>query len=77
MSRAIDHLPNISSVRPAFYVNRTVASHLRVAALDKSSSAVTIEPALNQFGETIHNMMFLGVPIRLVDVLTNAEAQVT
>ena len=77
MSRAIDHLPNISSVRPAFYVNRTVASHLRVAALDKSSSAVTIEPALNQFGETIHNMVFLGVPVRLVDVLTNAEAQVT
>lgn len=77
MSRAIDHLPNISSVRPAFYVNRTVASHLRVAALDKSNNAVTIEPALNQFGETIHNMMFLGVPVRLVDVLTIAEEQVT
>jgi len=77
MSRAIDHLPNISSVRPAFYVNRTVASHLRVAALDKSSSAVTIEEGLNQFGATIHTMKFLGVPVRLVDVLTNAEAQVT
>lgn len=76
MSRAIDHLPSITSVRPAFYVNRTLASHLRVAAMDKSASAVTIEQAVNQFGKTIHQLMFLGVPVRLVDTLTVAEARV-
>lgn len=77
MSRAIDHLPSITSVKPVFYVNRTTASHLRVAAMDKSASAVTIESAVNQFGATIHQLMFLGIPVRLVDTLTVAEAQVT
>ena len=76
MSRAIDHIPSIDSVNAAFYVNRTLASHLRVAALDKSNSAVTIEPAINQFGRSIHQMMFLGIPVRLQDVLTVAEARV-
>lgn len=77
MSRAIDHLPSITSVRPAFYVNRTLASHLRVMALDTSNAAVMIEQGLNQFGKTIHQMTFLGIPVRLVDTLTVAEAQVT
>jgi len=76
MSRAIDHIPSIDSVNAAFYVNRTLASHLRIAALDKSNSAVTIEPAINQFGRSIHQMMFLGIPVRLQDVLTVAEARV-
>jgi len=77
MAKSIDHIPDISSGKPAFYVNRTVASNLRVAALDTSNSAVTIEPALNQFGQTIHTMKYLGVPIRLMDALTIAEAAVT
>jgi hypothetical protein len=47
-----------------------------VAALDKSSSAVTIETALNQFGATIHQLTFLGIPVRIQDVLTIAEARV-
>jgi len=77
MARAIDHLPSVTNVKPCFYVNRTLASHLRVAAMDKSASAVTIEPAVNQFGSSIHQLMFLGIPVRLVDTLTIAEAQVT
>jgi hypothetical protein len=77
MARAIDHLPSGTNVKPCFYVNRTLASHLRVAAMDKSASAVTIEPAVNQFGNSIHQLMFLGIPVRLVDSLTIAEAQVT
>lgn len=76
MSRAIDHIPNISSTKACFYANRTLLSHLRVAALDKSNSAVTIEEALNQFGSTIHEIRFLGVPVRIQDVLTVAEARV-
>ena len=76
MSRAIDHIPNMDSVNMAFYANRTLLSHLRVAALANSSSAVTIEPALNQFGKTIHEIKFLGVPVRIVDRLINTEARV-
>lgn len=76
MSRAIDHIPAIDTVKAAFYVNRTLASHLRIAALDKSNSAVTIEEGLNQFGRTIHQLTFLGIPVRLQDVLTVAEARV-
>ena len=75
-ARAIDHLPSITNVKPVFYVNRTLASHFRIAALDKSSSAVTIEPAINQFGKTIHEMRFLGIPVRLQDVLTISEERV-
>ena len=56
MSRAIDHLPSQTSVNPVFYVNRTVASHLRVLGLSYNSSAVTIEPSLDQFGKSIYEM---------------------
>jgi hypothetical protein len=76
MSRAIDHIWNPSSAKLVFYVNRTVASHLRVMALNKSQNAVTVEPALNQFGKTIHEMRFLGIPVRLNDVQINTEARV-
>lgn len=76
MSRAIDHLPDMTGVKPAFYVNRTVASHLRIIALEKSSSAVTVEPAINQFGQSIHQLTFLGIPVRIMDKITNAETLV-
>ena len=76
MSRAIDRMPSLSNINPSFYVNRTVASHLRVIALEKSSAAVTVEPGLNQFGQNIFNLRFLGIPVRIVDALTETEAQV-
>ena len=77
MARAQDRLPNISAVKDCFYVNRTVASHLRLAALEKSSSAVTIEPAINQFGKSIHLLHFLGTPVRIMDTILNTEALVS
>jgi hypothetical protein len=76
MSRSIDRLPRLTGVNTSFYCNRTVLSHLRIAALDKSNSVVTIEPALDQFGKTIHTMTFLGHPVRVTDALTEAEARV-
>ena len=76
LSRAIDRLPRISGIKPAFYANRSVLSLLRVTALDKSQSVVTVESGLNQFGQTIHETKFLGIPVRLVDQLTTAEARV-
>lgn len=77
MSRALDRLHSMTGVSPVFYVNRTVASLLRVAALDKSNSAVTVEPAIGQFGQNIMVMRFMGVRIEIEDALTEAEAQVT
>jgi hypothetical protein len=77
MARAIDHLPHGPGPNANFYCNRTVASHLRVMAMDRSTGAVTIEPALNQYGETIHELKFLGIPVKLVDRILNTEAQIT
>ena len=77
MSRAIDRLPKTSGIKPVFYANRSIMSLLRVAALEKSTSAVAIEEGLNQFGKTIHTTKFLGIPVRLVDALTITESQIT
>lgn len=76
MSKAIDRLPNMLG-KQVFYVNRTVASMLRIHALNKSNQAVTVEKALDQFGRTIHDMHFLGIPVRICDALLETEAQVT
>lgn len=77
MSRAIDRLPDLTTCNPAFYMNRTAASLLRVAARRGTTNAVTIEPGLNQFGKTIHTMRYLGIPVRIVDALLNTESVVS
>ena len=77
MSRAVDRLPSVNNVKPAFYVNRTTASMLRIAALDKSNAALSVQESLNQFGETIFTTRFLGIPVRIVDALTETEAAVS
>lgn len=77
MSRAIDRLPSLNGIKPVFYANRTVLSLLRVAAQEKSNSVLDIQKGLNQFGKTIFNLTYLGIPVRQVDQLTSAEAQVT
>jgi len=55
MARAVDRLPSMGMCRPAFYMNRTVHSLLRVAAMNKSSQVLTIEKGLNQFGSSSSN----------------------
>lgn len=77
MSRAIDRLPSLNNVKPVFCMNRTIASLMRAAALDKSNNVVTIEEGLNQFGKTIMSMKFLGIPICICDAITNAESLVS
>lgn len=76
MSRAIDRMPSLSGITPTFYANRTIISLLRVAALDKSQNAVVVERGLNQFGQNIFTTRFNGIPVRIVDALTESEAQV-
>lgn len=77
MDLAISHIPNLDGVNLAFYANRTVLSHLRQMALDKSTQAVTIEKAQGQFGKTIHETRFHSIPVRKVDRILNTESQIT
>ena len=77
MSRSIDRIPTLNGGKPVFYANRTICSLLRVAAQEKSNSVLSIQEGLNQFGRTIHDLRFLGIPVRQVDQLTSAEAQIT
>lgn len=77
MSRALDRIPNLGAGRAAFYMNRTVYSALRIQALNKSTNAVTIESALDQFGTPARWATFEGVPLRRTDVLLNTEATVS
>ena len=44
-----------------------------IQALDKSNAALAIQPALTQFGQSIQQLRFLGVPVRIVDKLGIAE----
>lgn len=76
MSRAIDRVPNLGMGKAVFYANRTVYSMLRVAALNKSNAALSIQDALTQFGTPYKMTSFLGVPLRKVDQLLNTETRV-
>lgn len=76
MARAIDRMQSMGGITPVFYANRTVVSLLRVAAYRASSSVVTVEPAINQFGQTIFTTKFMGIPVEIEDSLTNAEGAV-
>jgi hypothetical protein len=76
MIRAMDKIPNLAMGRPVFYANRTVYSMLRVAAMNKSSSALAIEAATNQFGNAYKMTTFFGIPLRKVDQLLNTESRV-
>ncbi len=77
MSRALDRIPNLGMGRAVFYANRTVYSMLRIAALDKSNAALSIQQAMTQFGTPYALATFLGVPLRKVDQLLNTETQLT
>lgn len=76
MSRALDRIPNMGAGRAAFYMNRTVFEMLRIQALNKSNTALAVQPALDQFGTAANWSTFQGVPLRKVDQLLNTEARV-
>ena len=77
MSRAIDRIPFPGKVKLAFYANRTVYSMLRVAALNKSNAALSIEKGLTQFGTATNMTTFLGVPLRKVDQILSTETAIS
>jgi hypothetical protein len=76
MLRAIDRFPNFSSVRPAFYMNRSVFSLLRRLAMEKSVNALALESGANQFGTPMKWASFEGIPLRKIDQILNTEARV-
>lgn len=76
LSRALDRIPSFGMGRAAFYMNRTVASMLRIAALNKSNTALSIEKGLSQFGTPSNWTSFMGTPLRRVDQILNTEARV-
>ena len=76
MARALYRIPNMAMGRAAFYMNRTVHSGMSIAALDKSQNVLSIQEGLKQFGTAQSYLSFLGVPLRRVDAVINAETRV-
>jgi hypothetical protein len=77
MMRAIARIPNFNMGRAAFYANRSIQEGLMIQALEKSSSALGIKPAMTQFGQSIQQLEFMGIPVRGVDGLGIAESLVS
>jgi hypothetical protein len=78
MSRMLDRIPSFGAGKAVFYMNRTLYSYLRLQALSSSNYAVSINPALDQFGNPQRGMMqFSGIPIRRLDQMLTTEAEVT
>lgn len=77
MMRAIARIPNFQMGRAAFYANRSIQEGLMIQALEKSSSALGIKPAMSQFGSNMNQLEFMGVPVRRVDQLGIAESLVS
>jgi hypothetical protein len=76
MAQALDLLPELESVRPAFYMARTTSSLLRIQAMNKNTAAIEIQSGLQQLGRP-GQMSFLGVPIHTVDQIIGTESQVS
>lgn len=76
MARALDRIPMISMGRPAFYMNRTVHSMLRIQAMNKAANVLAPVAGLNQFGKSSRWTEFDGVPLRKSDAILNTEARV-
>jgi hypothetical protein len=77
MSRALDRIPAMGMGSPAFYMNRTIHSILRLQSLNKSQNTLAVEKGLDQFGRANSWLSFDGVPLRRVDQLLNTEATVS
>lgn len=71
MLKAVHRLPSLSGIRPAFYMNRTVAQMLDIQSMNKAN--VYLQPAAP---EGTQPMRFRGIPIRTVDAIAENEALV-
>jgi len=72
MSQAVELLPNASSGRPAFYMNRTLRSTLKRQIANTTNVNITMD----QVGGK-HVLSFDGIPVRRCDSLTSTEATIS
>lgn len=77
MIRAIARTPTLAMGRQVFYCNRSILEGLMIQAMDKASNALSINQAINQFGNNIMQLTFQGIPVRCVDQLSIAETLVS
>lgn len=77
MMRAIARVPNLNMGRASFYANRSIKEGLMIQALEKSNNALGIKQAMTQFGTTMNQLEFMGIPVRGVDQLGIAETLVS
>ena len=78
MSRAMDRIPSFMGVTPVFYCNRTVFSMLKIQALGKSYTALSVRESLTQFGSgKARELAFLDIPVRLCDEILSTEATIS
>jgi len=74
MIKMMHRIPNLRLGRPVFYMNRSVFQMLDIQGRDdvQSGGGLKFENV-----EGVIQRTFRGVPVRLVDALTEAEAQIT
>lgn len=81
MIKAIHRIPALGAVRPAFYMNRTVAQMLDIQRYD----TMTGTTSTTNYGGSINydrvdgvfTPMFRGIPIRTTDAILETEAAVS
>lgn len=73
MIKAIHRIPNIQTVRPVFYMNRTCVEYLDIQRRDDVQTGGQLSYE-NVDGKRV--MSFRGIPIRLCDTLLETEAAV-
>ncbi len=71
MVKMLERLPSETVGTPAFYVNRTVQTMLRIQALQKSGYTTTFDDVA---GKPV--LRFQGIPVRRCDAIITAEATV-
>ena len=81
--KALARIPFRGMGRPVFYASRTVSEMLAVGALDKSQAVLSIQAALQQYGQVEAGftqsspLTVLGVPVRTVDRILETETALT
>lgn len=74
MIKAIHRIPNLNAVKPVFYMNRTCFQMLDIQRRDDVISGGGLKYDVVD-GKPMYT--FRGIPVRICDALTEAEAQVT
>ena len=74
MAQAVAKLPNLSGIRPVFYMNNTVASMLAVKMMDKGNVYLTMGEIQNSpIVRPQPTLKFMGIPCRRCDAILNTE----